>query len=87
MAARFEVRHRPGKGCHFALILTSEYYETHRVRPNGIDSAKRNADAPVHDVTPRRRQRKPTPGARPPAVMPGHVYGVSRLSMERQVGR
>ncbi len=78
MAARFAVRHQPGKGCHFALILTSEYHETHRARLNGINSVKRNADAPVHDVA---------PGAGKGSRRPGHVYGVSRLSMERQVGR
>ncbi|WP_093802164.1 YegP family protein [Streptomyces sp. Wb2n-11] len=59
MAARFEVRHQPAKGYHFVLIATngqviatSEHYETHRACLNGIDSVKRNADAPVHDVTP-----------------------------------
>ncbi len=58
MAARFEVRHQPGKGCHFALIATngqviatSEHYETHRSCLNGIDSVKRNAAAPIQDTT------------------------------------
>ncbi|MFD3518456.1 YegP family protein [Streptomyces sp. NPDC058657] len=58
MAARYEVRHQPGKGYHFVLIATngqviatSEHYESHRACLTGIDSVKRNADAPVHDVT------------------------------------
>ncbi|MFD5097479.1 YegP family protein [Streptomyces albidochromogenes] len=59
MAARFEVGHQPGKGYHFVLtaangqvIATSEHYKTHRACLDGIESVKRNADAPVHDVTP-----------------------------------
>lgn len=58
MAARFEVRHQPGKGYHFVLIATneqviatSEHYESHRACLGGIDSVKRNADAPVQDTT------------------------------------
>ncbi|MET9701262.1 YegP family protein [Streptomyces sp. NPDC006529] len=58
MAARFEVRHQPAKGYHFVLIAangqviaTSEHYETHRACLNGIDSVKRNADAPIQDDT------------------------------------
>ncbi|MGW0552535.1 YegP family protein [Streptomyces altiplanensis] len=53
MAARFEVRHQPGKGYHFVLIATngqviatSEHYESHRACLDGIDSVKRNADSP-----------------------------------------
>ncbi|CAL9328942.1 hypothetical protein SUDANB120_00031 [Streptomyces sp. enrichment culture] len=56
MAARFEVRNQPGKGCHFVLIATngqvvatSEHYESHRACLDGIDSVKRNANAPVQD--------------------------------------
>ncbi|MGW0556779.1 YegP family protein [Streptomyces sp. NPDC002926] len=59
MAPRFEVRHHPGKGYHFALIATNgqviatgEHYETHRACLGGIDSVKRNAEAPIYDVTP-----------------------------------
>ncbi|MFD9302572.1 YegP family protein [Streptomyces sp. NPDC060048] len=58
MAARFEVRHQPAKGYHFALIATngqviatSQHYETHRSCLNGIDSVKRNADATIQDTT------------------------------------
>ncbi|HLL36412.1 YegP family protein [Streptomyces sp. NPDC052773] len=60
MAARYEVRHTPGKGYHFVLIATngqviatSEHYETHRACLGGIDSVKRNADAPIQDDTTR----------------------------------
>jgi uncharacterized protein YegP (UPF0339 family) len=56
--ARYAVRHQPGMGCHFVLIatngqvlVTSEHYESHGACLNGIDSVKRNADAPVQDVT------------------------------------
>ncbi|WP_329402918.1 YegP family protein [Streptomyces virginiae] len=59
MAARFEVRHQTGKGYHFVLIAvngqviaTSEHYESHRACLDGIDSVKRNADAPIQDTTP-----------------------------------
>ncbi|MGW1764216.1 YegP family protein [Streptomyces sp. NPDC002073] len=56
-AARFEVRHQTGKGYHFVLIATnghaiatSEHYESHQSCLNGIDSVKRNADAPIQDT-------------------------------------
>ncbi|WP_328972740.1 YegP family protein [Streptomyces sp. NBC_00239] len=56
-AARFEAR-QTGKGYHFVLIATkgqviatSEHYESHRSCLNGIDSVKRNADAPIQDTT------------------------------------
>ncbi|MGW7342782.1 YegP family protein [Streptomyces sp. NPDC054854] len=32
-------------------MATSEHYESHRSCLNGIDSVKRNADAPVQDDT------------------------------------
>ncbi|MCY0924103.1 YegP family protein [Streptomyces sp. H27-G5] len=58
MAAHFEVRHQPAEGYHFVLIATngqviatSQHYETHRSCLNGIDSVKRNADAPIQDTT------------------------------------
>ncbi|MGW6862486.1 YegP family protein [Streptomyces xanthophaeus] len=58
MAARFEVRHQPGKGFHFVLIATkgqviatSEPYGSHRSCLDGIDSVKRNAAAPIQDTT------------------------------------
>ncbi|MFI8345667.1 YegP family protein [Streptomyces sp. NPDC085639] len=58
MAARFEVRHQPAKGYHFVLIATngqviatSQHYETYRSCLNGIDSVKRNAEAPIQDTT------------------------------------
>ncbi|MGW6875933.1 YegP family protein [Streptomyces xanthophaeus] len=58
MAARFEVRHQPAKGCHFVLIATngqviasSEHYETHRACLNGIHSVKRHAGAAIQDDT------------------------------------
>ncbi|MEU4733211.1 DUF1508 domain-containing protein [Streptomyces sp. NPDC023588] len=54
----FEVRHQPGKGCHFVLIatkgagvVTSEHDESDRACLYGIDSVKRNADAPRQDTT------------------------------------
>ncbi|MFD3939977.1 YegP family protein [Streptomyces sp. NPDC058611] len=47
-----------GQGCHFVLIATngqviatSEHYESHRSCLNGIDSVKRNADAPIRNDT------------------------------------
>ncbi|MGA5194494.1 YegP family protein [Streptomyces exfoliatus] len=56
MAARFEVRHQTGQGYHFVLIATngqviatSEHYESPGSRLEGIDSVKRNADAPIQD--------------------------------------
>ncbi|GAA2941893.1 hypothetical protein [Streptomyces enissocaesilis] len=52
MAAPFEIRHRPGKGYHFALSVTSEHYETDRARPNGTDSVTPHADAPLPAVAP-----------------------------------
>jgi uncharacterized protein YegP (UPF0339 family) len=33
------------------VIATSEHYETHRACLGGIDSVKRNADAPIQDNT------------------------------------
>ncbi|MBT2529795.1 YegP family protein [Streptomyces sp. ISL-99] len=33
------------------IIATGEHYESHRACLNGIDSVKRNADAPIQDVT------------------------------------
>lgn len=57
MTARFEVRHRPAKGCRFVLtatdgqvIATRRYQETHRSCPNGVDSVEHDAEAPERTI-------------------------------------
>lgn len=58
MVARFQVRHQPAKGCHRVLMATnrqanatSERSERHRACLDGIDSVKRNTEAPIQDTT------------------------------------
>src|SRR4051812_37746706 len=50
MAANYRVTHQPGNGQHFTrvatngqVIATSQHYETHRSRLEGIESVRKNA--------------------------------------------